>query len=183
VKAVAVAQRAAEADELWVEAGCAGWLVAMSARHVERLILPEDALLAPELFPGPPGSLGMLSVRDRTYSAWDLGVLLGLVSQEQAYVLVQLAGIPIALRTGPCIGITRLPAASLHRLPSRLATARRGAFLGVFPAQAGRQRGNFAPIGIALDLERLLTSEERLHADAACLAASMVRMEEQEVRP
>lgn len=168
-------------DELWLQTACAAWLVAVGSRHVERLILPDEGRLAPDPFPGPAGSLGLLTTRERVYSAWDLGVLLGLVPQDQAYVLVRLQGIPLALRTGACIGVSPLPRHA--RLPRQVWSARQQAFSGVFAIDANRLSNSLAHVGLALELERLFTPEELLHADAVCVAASMIQLEEQEARP
>jgi hypothetical protein len=160
-------------EELWLQAACGGWLLALRARHVDRLILPEEGrLLDDDPHPAPRACLGVLLTRATLHSAWDLGLLLGLPPQPHAYVLLRLGGASLALRTGPCIGIAPLPPSGVCTLPACLARDRRGAVVAAFPASAGRFQEALAPVGLALDLERLLSEEERAHAEAACLAAA-----------
>jgi hypothetical protein len=159
--------------ELWLQAVCAGWLVAVRARHVDRLLLPEEGrLLDDDPRRVPPACLGVLGTAGGLHSAWDLGLLLGFPPQDEAWVLVTLGAASVALRTGACVGIAPLPATDVSVLPATLFRVRPGAIVAAFPAAAGRRQRQHAPVGLALDLEALLSDDERAHAEAACLVAA-----------
>src|SRR4051812_49052845 len=81
---------------------------------IDRLLLAEDldppdppAILG--VYPSAPRAcLGILSVGDAPWVAWDFGVLLGLPPVDAAYLLLWLPDEPdlrLALRTGRCLNV------------------------------------------------------------------------------
>ena len=173
VSAPLVATPAAPAP-LQLFALCTPFVVAVAADAVDRLLLPHEVRLVPAPGLAPPASLGTLAVAGIRYSAWDLGALLGLPSQDGAFVLVRPRAEghpPMALRTGPCLSVAPLQPDGLAPLSPGLFRARRGAFTSAFGAvglRAGRE--DVAPIGLALDITRLWSPDELEHAHAALLA-------------
>jgi len=157
---------------------CTPWVVAITADRVERLLLPhEGELLAVQAQAGDPAGLGILSVGGRHYSAWDLGTLLGLGPQQEAFVLLRSpAGHslpPMALRTGPCLAVERLAPASMAPLSRAVFCARKGALTDAFSAERARGgRDDLASIGLALDVACLWSETELESARAALGAAS-----------
>jgi hypothetical protein len=173
----ASARIAAPASELWLFTICDPWAFALPADRVERLMPVEEGRLV-DVDPrsSPPASLGVLVAGGRYHSAWDLGLLLGLPPQSAAWVLLELSGqgvpLPLALRTGPCLSVGRLPAVGTHPLPPALCSTRRGLIAAAFRAPAaGRGRRDLSPVGLALALEPLLFDDEKTHALSVLLAA------------
>ena len=60
----------------------------------------------------------MTSADGVRHAAWDLGRLLGLGDVAGGWVLLRLpfdgGGLPVALRTGPCIGVNALARTAIH---------------------------------------------------------------------
>ena len=149
-----------------------GWLLAVSAESVERIALDEDvAWIERRSLAARDGHLGSLAVAGVCYSAWDLGLMLGLGAVEAAWVLLRLplpaAPLPVALRVGTCVRVAPLPGA-LSALPASLFRRRR-AVAGAFLEGGGA--------ALALDTLHLWNAEERAEAEemqsrAAALAAA-----------
>lgn len=165
--------RAVGALHLFV--ACGPWVLALRADAVERLVLPEEARLL-DLAPsdGPPASLGRLEAGGLAYAAFDLGLLLGLAAQSEAWVLLSLcrpAGpLPLALRTGACLSVASLPEPR-SALPEAVMRTRAGLFTSAFrPTRLRHGRGESAAAGLVLDLTRLLSDEEAAFADSARVA-------------
>jgi hypothetical protein len=154
---------------LFVRAG--GWLLAVSARDVERIALGEDvAWVERRSLAARDGHLGSLAVGSVCYSAWDLGLMFGLGAVDAAWVLLRLPGgeapLPVALRVGTCVRVAPLPGL-LTALPAAVFRRRR-AVAGAF------FEGGTA--GLALDTALLWSDEERAEAEeirsrASALAA------------
>ena len=136
--------------ELAVIVRCHDVACAIPTRWVERLVLPEDVAVF-----GP----NVAVANGKRYASWDLGELLGLAPLHGAWVLVRLPGdageIPLALRTGPCLGVQTLP--RRVDLSPRLFISRPGAVAGVFASTAAFQG---ALCGLEIDLSRLWTPTE-----------------------
>lgn len=129
-------------------------LIGVPARYVDRLVLPHEVR---EVRVGAPG---VVEAAGRSYAAWDLGVLLGLPLLSSAWVLARAPRpsgdeVRVALRTGPCVVVERLPA--LTPIPAGAQTTRRGALAGGFAAHDARGDAIF---GLVLDLSRLFHPRE-----------------------
>ena len=132
-------------------------VVAIPARHVVRLVLPDEITVLREGAPGLVEAEG-----GETFAAWDLGEILGRESLDAAWVLARVprpgaADLKIALRTGACVVVETLPDALA--LPSALLATRARAFPAAFPARANH---GGALYGLVLDLPRLLSPAEVL---------------------
>jgi hypothetical protein len=166
----------ASATGLRVFVACDPWLFALQAELVERLLLPDQALLDEEHFLDKNPSLGMLRVGGSAYPAWDLGLLLGLSRQSDAWVLLRLPStpepLPLALRTGPCLSAALLPETALRPLPAALSRERPGLVTGAFSTARLRLVGRrVGPVGLGLDVTRLWSDRER--ARSAALRATV----------
>jgi hypothetical protein len=151
--------------------------VAIAADSVERLLLPhEGELFAVDAQPRDSAELGVLAVGGRHYSAWDLGTLLGLAAQHEAFVLLRSPEgqdhPPMALRTGPCLSVARLAPGSLAPLSKAVFRARKGALTHAFTAERAQGgRDDLAAIGLALDVAGLWSEPELEGARATLRAA------------
>jgi hypothetical protein len=176
VTASAHAAARAESSPLQVFVACAPWVIALPTASVERLLLAEEAPLQ-SIVPTSeaPAHLGLLASGRVVYSAWDLGTLLDLSAQSEAWVLLRIprpgGPLPIALRTGACLSTGPLPASSLAILPSTLASERPGVLSAAFQVpNAGRSHPGAAPVGLALELTRLWSEAELVAAEEALRA-------------
>jgi hypothetical protein len=158
---------------------CHGWVLVLAAECVDRvagsadLPEPQQTLLA-----GAPAALGLVTPADGVrHAAWDLGRLLGLGDVDGAWVLLRLpfdgATLPVALRTGPCIGVHALARTAVRPLPrAAFASERRTAIGGAVALdQLGRQAAAEGTLGLEVRPERLLTHAE-LELCARWLAAA-----------
>jgi hypothetical protein len=173
----ALAPVAPAPSSLMVFALVSPWVFALPAASVERLILPEEGRLEEDDAAVGAG-LGLLRVGRVSYAAFDLGLLLGLPAQSEAWILLRLPGpqgpLPLALRTGPCLSAGPLPRATMAGLPEALLRARPRLFAGAFPApQRARAGRDMGAIGLALDLGHLWTEAELLEAEGRLRAASV----------
>jgi hypothetical protein len=170
---------AAESSPLQVFVACAPWVIALPTASVERLLLAEEAQLQTVAVVSEVSAhLGLLTSGRIAYSAWDLGTLLDLGAQSEAWVLLRIprphGPLALALRTGACLSTGPLPSASLAVLPSTLASARPGVLSAAFQVpNVGRSHAGSAPVGLALDLSRLWTEEELVAAEEALRAHGM----------
>lgn len=152
--------RAKARSELAVLVACHAFLVAIPARAVVRLWLPEEA---GPLTPSRPGSphLGTLQVGAEVCAAWDLGRLLEQRALARAWVVLEVVRdgmrVPIALRTGVCALVTEVCADT--SLPGRIFRARARAFPAAFAA-ATLVAGLPSLFGLWLDPAHLFTDEE-----------------------
>lgn len=174
--ALAGASPDSAASRLVVYVLCAPWILALPASPVERLLLPEEGRLEESGIRERGAALGLFRVGRVRYAAWDLGLLLGLPAQSEAWMLLRLPGpqgpLPLALRTGACLSAGPLPSA-LGLLPPLLFRARPRLFAGAFPAvQRGRAGRAASAIGLALDLDHLWTEAEKAEAETSLRAAS-----------
>jgi hypothetical protein len=167
----AAAEAAAPALRVFVQ--CQPWVLALAAERVERLLLPEEVYLDRGDGVDAAAALGVVRVGSAAYPAWDLGLLLGLGPQREAWTLLTVPApsglLPLALRTGACLSALALAADALHFLPPALSRERPGLVTGAFATTplrlAGRRVG---PIGLALDVAKLLSDEQKA-ASAALL--------------
>src|SRR5687768_1703907 len=122
--------------ELRLFVRCHEHLLSLPAPSIERIVLA-DELPAPRGLSAfgihdeaPPTSLGVLSAGNELWSAWDLGLLLGLPPLRAAWMLVRhdASGEPVrlAVRTGRCLHVGALGQARLAELPVGLTRARPG---------------------------------------------------------
>jgi hypothetical protein len=167
MKAAAASARTRLDAELALQVACHEWLVAIDTGAIERIALDDTFTPRADGQSGAPaGFLGVLRSEHREYAAWDLATLVGREPERGAWVLVRIADgsadpLPIALRTGACRLVGKLPESTLSRLPQALCGVRRRPFRGAFlptAAQTGAAKGAVA--GVALDLQRLFLSEE-----------------------
>lgn len=145
---------------------CGSWVVSFTAGDVERLLLPGEAVVEVDSG-GPEGCLGRLTADGRRYSAWDLGILLGLEPQGEAFVLLAGRGahVPaLALRTGACLSVGPLPSGRAAPVPPRAFRSRRGAVAAAFLPAKALQRRSAASVGLALRPSLLLSVGEAAHA-------------------
>jgi hypothetical protein len=147
---------------------CGPFVVAIDANRVERLLLrDEPCLVDSDPVPRATARLGLLEAGGDPRTAWDLGLLLGLLPQDAAWVLLRGEGsvARCALRTGACLSVAPLPATGIVPLPASLCRSRPGVFRSAFAApQYGRHV--LGPVGLVLDLERLWSEEETAYANA-----------------
>lgn len=157
---------------------CHAWVLALDAECVERVAGSAD-LPEPEGLRhiGAPAALGLVTPADGVRrAAWDLGRLLGLADVDGAWVLLRLpvegGQLPVALRTGPCIGVSALARTAIRPLPlAAFASLRRAAIGGaVALEQLGSQAAAQGTLGLEIRPERLLTRAE-LELSARWLAA------------
>lgn len=161
-------ERSAAASGLCLLVRCHDWVVALAADRVERVAARAD-------LPSPrahrvaeaPAALGGLTPRaeDVPHAAWDLGRLLGLGDVAGGWVLLRLPfdgrRLPVALRTGACLGVHTVPPHALRPVPlAAFAAERRAALSGVVDlgGLAGVAAGEEIALGIRSD--RLLTRAE-----------------------
>jgi hypothetical protein len=160
-------------------------LCAIPAERVHRLLLADEAQVIVGDPRGGTGDWLVVSAEGRKYAARDLGELLESPSTGQAWVLVDVGtgrgAAPIALRTGPCLRVERLPA--VVPLPRGLFRHRARAFPAVFPL-TGVSRGEAAneTVGVVLDPLALFSAEE-LGAAAAAAHADRSAAEPARARP
>ena len=111
--------------------------------------------------------MGKARVGGQLWPAWDLGLLLGLGSQETALVLLRVpwrrTTVAVALRTGPCLAVQRVP--QTWPLPARVFGDRPGAVSSAFEA-AALGRPHEAVMGYLVEPCSLWTDAE-LAASAA----------------
>jgi hypothetical protein len=159
---------------------CHDHVLAVSTKHVERLLLPEE-ISRVELVAEPGDGKGdkarraVALVNGRYYAAWDLGQMLEMPALSNAWMLLKLprgdSEVPLALRTGACLAVH--PVRKSVPLPPGLFKARRGAFSSAFD---GVQVGTSAPslVGLCLEPDSLWTTAE-LEASLAAIALASSR--------
>lgn len=144
---------------------CPPHLFALDSGAVERLLLTEEAR-----FEEAPQGAGpsRAYVSGLAWAAWDLGLLLGAARQSAALVLLRQprtkSGAGVALRTGPCIAVKRLPATL--PLPRGIFAGRPGAVTRCFEAAAALGKPDEALLGYLLDPEGLWTEAELSASEA-----------------
>jgi hypothetical protein len=158
---------------------CHAWVLALAAEHVDRVAgeadLPEPRRPASGAAPAALGSLAS-PADDVRHAAWDLGRLLGLGDVTGGWVLLRLPfdgrRLPVALRTGPCIGVSALARTAIRPLPLAAFQPERRAAIGgaVALEQLGRQAAAEGALGLEIRPELLLTRAE-LELSAAWLEA------------
>jgi hypothetical protein len=148
---------------------CHAWVLALAAEHVDRVAgsadLPEPQRPASA---GAQAALGSVvsPTDDVRHAAWDLGRLLGLGDVAGGWVLMWLPfdgrRIPVALRTGPCIGVSPLARTAIRPLPLAAFEPERRAAIGgaIALAQLGGQAAAQGTLGLEIRRERLLTRAE-----------------------
>ncbi len=150
------------AQELCVVFELAGFTCAVPTRFVARLETIYEAELRQSVVPAgaPLALLGNVQVGDEAFAAWDLGALLQGPSANNAWVALRLEGpagpVPIALRTGRCIGV--MPVRPEMPLVSTLFRARGQAFRGAFEVAVAGEREQ--RVAVLLDPTYLLEAAE-----------------------
>lgn len=155
-------------DGLAVFARAGGFLFALDAAAVERIVLPDqiDAEVR-----RPTGTASRVQVGGQWYPVQSLAALFGVSERGHALVLVRLDGeIALAIEVGACLKVAALPA--LTPIPAAAVRGRGAAVRGAF-ATAGVLATEPAPYGLALDLARLLAPDE-LSAARAELREAML---------
>lgn len=170
---MSIAAPAVTAAGLCLTVRCRSWVVALDADCVERVAgesdVPEPVRLH---LPAAPAALGGVVSGDVRFAAWDLGRLLGLGDVGGAWVLMRLPfdgkRLPVALRTGPCLGVSPLGRGAVRPLPLAAFRPERRAAIGgaVVLEGLGRQAAAAGALGIELRPERLLTRDELALSDA-----------------
>jgi hypothetical protein len=148
-------------------------LCAISVDRVHRLLLADEV----RVIAGDQGGTGdwlVVSAEGRRYAGRDLGDLLESPSTGHAWVLVDVGtgrgAASIALRTGECLRVERLPV--VVPLPRGLFRRRARAFPAVFPlTNAVRRAAASETVGLCLDPCALFSAEE---LGAAATAAAHV---------
>jgi hypothetical protein len=155
--------------ELCLVVRCRAWVLALAAEHVDRVAgsadLPEPRR---PVLAGAPAALGSLAspADEVRYAAWDLGRLLGLGDVAGGWVLLRLPfegrRLPVALRTGPCIGVSSPARPAIRPLPLAAFQPERRAAIGGAVAldQLGSQAAAVGMLGLEIRPERLLTRPE-----------------------
>ena len=166
---MSVSAPALPATGLCLVVRCHAWVLALAAEHVDRVAgstdLPEPQRPA---FAGAPAALGSVTspTDDVRHAAWDLGRLLGLGDVAGGWVLMRLPfdgrRLPVALRTGPCIGVRPLARTAVRPLPlAAFQPERRAAIGGAIPLdQLGSQAAAEGTLGLEIRPEHLLTRAE-----------------------
>jgi hypothetical protein len=145
-------------SELAVLVACHTFLVAIPARSVVRLFLPDE--VTAHVKEGD-ALLGTVRAGDRTCAAWDLGQLLELPPTSQAWVVLDVVAdgrpLAVALRTGVCALVAEVRAEAA--LPGRIFKKRGQAFPAAFAATS---LGTEVPalFGLWLDPAKLLGRDE-----------------------
>jgi hypothetical protein len=159
-------RRRAAPVELCVLTEVGGVPLAVPARAVERLVAAAEATLHANtsLRARHPALLGLLESGDDRYVAWDLGLLLRLPSDDQAWVTLRLERpeglLPLAFRCGRCSAV--VPVASGALLPRALFHRRGAAFPGAFALPEAHAQ--LSPVGLLLEPGALLEPPELLLA-------------------
>jgi hypothetical protein len=176
---VSSAPQAFETGGLRLLVQCHDWVLALAAECVDRVAARADlpAPRAPRVA-GLPAALGRVTPRaeDVPHAAWDLGRLLGLGDVAGGWVLMRLPldgrRLPVALRTGACIGVHTLPGTAVRPLPIAAFRADRRAAIGGAVAldRLGSQAAGEGTFGLEIRSELLLTRAE-LELSAAWLDA------------
>jgi hypothetical protein len=135
---------------------CHDRLFGIESEWIERLVLPGETSIT---------GTGVIQVSGSLFAAWDLCDTLGLapLGDEAVWVLLSIPdgdrALPIALRTGPCLGIRS--GATWTALPSSLFTGRRGAFpSALFGPAVDELGGDEAVVALLIDPKDLFTPTE-----------------------
>jgi hypothetical protein len=161
----------ASAPVLRVFVHCAPWVLALPAERVERLLLADEVYLDRGDCVDAAAALGIVRIGRAAYPAWDLGLLLGMPPQREAWMLLAVpfssGTVPLALRTGACLSAAALPASALKALPPALYRDRPGLVTSAFATALLRLGGrSVGPIGLVLEPGRLLTEEQKIASAA-----------------
>jgi hypothetical protein len=148
---------------------CHDRLLAIEASSIERVLLVDEAPdVSPPVtfgvsFRAPLAALGVLALAGTAWAAWDLGLLLGEQPAERAWILSRVGPLPLALRTDRCLHVSAAAPSRRMALPAGIFRARPGLVRAAFAASSLRIAGlEQAPIGLDVDVARLLTPEERV---------------------
>ena len=146
--------------ELAVVVACHSFLVALPARNVVRLALPEEATDAVRSTDESP-FLGTIRAADRLCAAWDLGQMLELAPLTNAWAVLDVGhrgtNVSIALRTGVCALVVEVQREA--SLPGRIFRSRARAFPAAF-ATASFANAQQALFGLWTDPAHLFTDDE-----------------------
>jgi hypothetical protein len=163
---------AVETGPLAVHVECSGFVFAIEARWVDRLVLIDEAKVVKST--PKDALLGVIDVDGHQYVGWDLGQLLGLKSSSTAWVLTtgrrsESRQVPLALRTGSCLVVQPIPPRT--DLPSGIFASRLSALGSAYSTGDLKRTTIEAPVGLVLDPTFLWTPEERATADGLLAAA------------
>lgn len=154
-------------DELSLMLDFGAMVCGVPSRSVERVLALDEALLYESDGKATPAdaimpSGGIVDVAGTAFAAWDLAELLGVQGATPKAWLLAAAeysgrSLPLALRTGSCLSIERVP--TLVRMPLRVLRGRETAIIGCFaPGREGRVQSRIW--GAMIALEHLLTADE-----------------------
>jgi hypothetical protein len=154
-----------------VVVACHSFLVALPARSVVRLALPDEVTDA-VWNAGDTPFLGTVRAAGRICAAWDLGQMLEMAPLTSAWAVLDVdyggASVSIALRTGVCALVIEVrPEASL---PGRIFRSRSRAFPAAF-ATASVDQAQPALFGLWTDPVHLFTRDELAQSSHAIAGA------------
>lgn len=166
--------------ELAVFFGCHGFVCAIGAPVVERLVLADEVSLAPAPLDACAACAGydrrsarlagMAEIERQAVVVWDLGALLELGPLSSSLIVLRVSRdgvrLPLALRAGPCMVVR--PLSAVTWLPRDLLRARQASMSGAFTAEALGEHGKGSLLGLMLDPAALFTRAE-LDVSAALL--------------
>src|ERR1043166_1512841 len=104
----AVASLAATETGLRLFVRCHGYVFALEAGAVERLLLADEVEAPRPVIDAPRACVGVLTVGGRAWVAWDLGLMLEQPPVRAAYLLLRPPDEPtlaLALRTDRCLHV------------------------------------------------------------------------------
>jgi hypothetical protein len=151
-----------DGEPLAVLVQCEHIICALPATAVRRLLLLDEATVT-----AAPAGTRVAVAEGKRHAAWDLGELLGLSVRASAWVLLDVAGVPVALATGPCLAVRRLPRGV--PLPGHIFRTRQGALPSAFPPELAPARGDVA-LGLWIEPAALCTAAELAAASDAVRA-------------
>jgi hypothetical protein len=150
--------RPGEASDAAVVFRCDSHVLALFTSHVQRLLLSEEVAEEPREAEQP---VTRAWIDGHPWAVWDLGLLLGVSAQSAAHVLLRVPQgdgfARLALRTGPCLAVQRLP--PTWPLRPRLFDGRPKALFATFEAAALGIRTD-ALMAYVLEPTSLWTSDE-----------------------
>jgi hypothetical protein len=139
---------------LFVRAGT--WVFAIDAARIERILLTDEIDGAVR---GPGGVTQRIQIGTRWYPARSLAELFATKATDSALVLVRIDDeLVVALDVGACLKVAPLP--RLTTVPAGVVRIRGAGLRGAFATDAMLGDLGGPPVGLAIDLARILTADE-----------------------
>lgn len=159
-----------DTPELSLYVECHEFVCTIDTRSIERLVLPyEVALVTRE------GAVPVVRVGSRNYASFNLGRLLGQPPTHGASILLRTVfggvELPLCFESGPCL-VVRPPDPNV-KLLAGLFNARRRAISAAFELPAAMRASGRAPVGLAIEVDDLLTAAERDSAATSLRSLSL----------